>query len=187
VIIKKYFSIGEVAELFDIATSKIRFWESYFDLKIKRNRKGNRIYKNEDIIKISNILHKQKNEGRRLSWIKNMKQTIIILALLLMGVSAQAQTVDGVEVANFNAEYIELQVMTKLLSKKVTIAVDYGQPMKFISGKAVIVLDEDGKKVIWNGQVDALNWFFHYGYQLWSTRTIQIQGGIYTFHLLKQR
>ena len=40
---KLYYSIGEVAEMFSVAPSLIRFWESEFDLiQPKKNRKGNR-------------------------------------------------------------------------------------------------------------------------------------------------
>ena len=47
---KLYFSIGEVAELFNVAPSLIRFWESEFDLiKPKKNRKGNRQFTKEDL------------------------------------------------------------------------------------------------------------------------------------------
>ena len=40
---KLYYSIGEVAEQFNVAPSLIRFWESEFELiQPKKNRKGNR-------------------------------------------------------------------------------------------------------------------------------------------------
>ncbi|MEM7110305.1 MAG: MerR family transcriptional regulator, partial [Bacteroidota bacterium] len=43
VIEKKYYAIGEVADMFKVATSLIRFWESEFDvIRPKKNRKGNR-------------------------------------------------------------------------------------------------------------------------------------------------
>ena len=42
---KKYYAIGEVADIFNVATSLIRFWESEFDIiKPKKNRKGNYIH-----------------------------------------------------------------------------------------------------------------------------------------------
>ena len=47
---KLYYSIGEVAELFNVAPSLIRFWETEFDIiKPKKNRKGNRQFTKEDI------------------------------------------------------------------------------------------------------------------------------------------
>lgn len=42
---KLYYSMGELAEMFDVNTSLIRHWESQFDiLRPKRNKKGNRLF-----------------------------------------------------------------------------------------------------------------------------------------------
>jgi DNA-binding transcriptional MerR regulator len=47
---KLYYSIGEVAKLFDVNTSLIRFWEKEFDiLKPKKNKKGNRLFTPKDV------------------------------------------------------------------------------------------------------------------------------------------
>lgn len=41
--LKRYYTIGEVAELFDVSKSLIRFWESEFEvLKPHKNSKGDR-------------------------------------------------------------------------------------------------------------------------------------------------
>ena len=48
---KLYYSIGEVANAFNVNTSKIRHWEKEFPiLKPRRNAKGNRYFTPEDII-----------------------------------------------------------------------------------------------------------------------------------------
>ena len=42
---KLFYSMGEVAEMFDVNTSLIRHWESQFSiLRPKRNKKGNRLF-----------------------------------------------------------------------------------------------------------------------------------------------
>ncbi len=47
---KRYYPIGEVAEMFRVNTSLIRYWEKEFDiLKPKKNRKGDRLFRPEDI------------------------------------------------------------------------------------------------------------------------------------------
>ena len=39
-----YYSIGEIAEMFKVNTSLIRFWENEFEiLQPKKNKKGNRL------------------------------------------------------------------------------------------------------------------------------------------------
>jgi len=47
---KQYYSIGEVATMFHVNTSLIRYWENEFDiLEPRKNRKGDRFFKPSDI------------------------------------------------------------------------------------------------------------------------------------------
>jgi len=70
---KKYFAIGEVASMFNVATSLIRFWESEFDIiKPKKNRKGNRQFTKEDIENVKLIYHLVKEKGFTLQGAKDM-------------------------------------------------------------------------------------------------------------------
>jgi DNA-binding transcriptional MerR regulator len=70
---KKYFTIGEVASTFGVATSLIRFWESEFDtIKPKKNRKGNRQFTKTDIDHIRLIYHLVKERGFTLQGAKEM-------------------------------------------------------------------------------------------------------------------
>jgi DNA-binding transcriptional MerR regulator len=73
VIKKKYFSIGEVADMLNVATSLIRFWESEFDvIKPKKNRKGNRQFTREDIDNVKMIYHLVKEKGYTLQGAKDL-------------------------------------------------------------------------------------------------------------------
>lgn len=73
VIEKKYYTIGEVATQFGVATSLIRFWESEFDIiKPKKNRKGNRQFTKEDIENVKMIYHLVKEKGFTLQGAKEM-------------------------------------------------------------------------------------------------------------------
>ncbi len=61
---KLYHSISEVAKMFSVSNSLIRFWETEFDfLKPKKNRKGNRSYTQKDIDSIRIIYHLVKERG----------------------------------------------------------------------------------------------------------------------------
>jgi len=54
---KMYYSISEVAGMFGINQSNLRFWEKEFkQLKPKRNDKGTRFYTQEDIDTIKQIM-----------------------------------------------------------------------------------------------------------------------------------
>lgn len=47
---KQYYSIGEVANMFKVNTSLLRYWETEFDiLEPRKNRKGDRFFKPSDI------------------------------------------------------------------------------------------------------------------------------------------
>ena len=53
---KQYYSIGEVAAMFKVNISLIRYWENEFDiLEPRKNRKGDRFFKPSDIKNIQLI------------------------------------------------------------------------------------------------------------------------------------
>ena len=68
---KLYYSIGEVAQIFDVNTSLIRFWEKEFDvIKPKKNKKGNRFFTKQDIDNFHLIYHLVKERGMTLQGAK---------------------------------------------------------------------------------------------------------------------
>ena len=68
---KLYYSIGEVADMFKVNTSLIRFWEKEFDIiKPKKNKKGNRLFTQKDIDNFHIIYHLVKENGMTLKGAK---------------------------------------------------------------------------------------------------------------------
>lgn len=68
---KLYYSIGEVAEMFNVNPSLIRFWEKEFDIiKPKKNKKGNRLFTPKDIENFNFIFHLVKEKGYTLKGAK---------------------------------------------------------------------------------------------------------------------
>jgi DNA-binding transcriptional MerR regulator len=62
--VKLYYSISEVAELFKVNASLIRFWEKEFDIiKPARSKKGNRMFTKEDLENFKLIFHLVKEKG----------------------------------------------------------------------------------------------------------------------------
>jgi DNA-binding transcriptional MerR regulator len=62
--LKRYYSIGEVAKLFEISTSQIRFWESEFDtLSPVKNSKGDRRFTPTNIQQLKLIFELVKEKG----------------------------------------------------------------------------------------------------------------------------
>ena len=61
---KLYYSIGEVSEITGIEPHVLRYWESVFkDLNPKKNKGGNRVYKEKDIeiiVKLKKLIKEKK-------------------------------------------------------------------------------------------------------------------------------
>jgi len=64
---KQYYSIGEVAKLFKLNTSHIRFWTNEFELKVRTTRKGDRLYTPEQVREIRGIYHLVKEKKYTIS------------------------------------------------------------------------------------------------------------------------
>ena len=65
---KLYFSISEVAQLFNVNESTLRFWEKEFDIiQPRKTRTGTRYYKQEDIDNVRVVYHLVKEQGMKLA------------------------------------------------------------------------------------------------------------------------
>ena len=86
---KLFYKIGEVAEIFKVNVSLIRFWEKEFDiLKPKKNKKGNRIFTKKDVDNLTIIYHLVKERGFTLEGAKQkLKEN-------------KSDTIDNVEIVN---------------------------------------------------------------------------------------
>ena len=79
---KLFYKISEVAEMFSVNISAVRFWEKEFDiLQPKKNKKGNRLFTPKDIKNIHIIYHLLKErgftvEGAKKKLKENKKDTI---------------------------------------------------------------------------------------------------------------
>ncbi len=68
---KLYYSIGEVSDITSVEAHVLRYWETVFkDLHPKKNKAGNRVYKEEDIevvLKLKELIQEKKysTEGAR--------------------------------------------------------------------------------------------------------------------------
>ncbi len=61
---KIYYSIGEVARMFDVNTSLIRYWEQEFEIiRPHKNKKGNRLFTQRDVDNFHIIYHLVKERG----------------------------------------------------------------------------------------------------------------------------
>jgi DNA-binding transcriptional MerR regulator len=73
---KIFYSMGEVAEMFDVNPSLIRYWQKHFTIiRPERNKKGNRLFSQEDVENLKLIYHFVRERGMTLDGAKKaMKQ-----------------------------------------------------------------------------------------------------------------
>ena len=68
---KLYYTIGEVADMFSVNASLIRFWEKEFAIiQPKKNKKGNRLFTTKDIENFNKIFQLVKINGYTLDGAK---------------------------------------------------------------------------------------------------------------------
>ena len=132
---KIYYSMGEVAEMFDVRPSLIRHWESQFAcLKPHKNQKGNRMFTEADIEKLKQIYHLVKERGmtlkgaaqvmRRSSQDELARQTQLLERLqriraALIEVREELKTGDGEQVVEESGdEDVEVAVAAEASAKK---------------------------------------------------------------------
>lgn len=68
---KLFYSIGEVAKMYNVNASLIRYWDKEFDIiKPQRNKKGNRMFTADDVENFHIIYHLVKERGMTLEGAK---------------------------------------------------------------------------------------------------------------------
>lgn len=69
---KLYYSIGEVAAMFGVSNSLLRYWETEFEtIRPTKNKRGDRRYSEKDIEEISRVYVLVKNMGYTIEGAKN--------------------------------------------------------------------------------------------------------------------
>ena len=86
---KLFYPIGEVAQMFHLSVSSIRYWEKEFDiLNPKKNKKGNRMFTKKDVDNLRIIYHLTKERGFTLEGAKKKLR------------ENKADTIDNVKIIN---------------------------------------------------------------------------------------
>lgn len=89
---------------------------------------------------------------------------LLFMIVLAVGVSfGQAQEAKPLE----KFDYCEITILQKMMSKKVTISMDFGQKQKLMED--LRLKGDDGKPIIFNTKIDALNHMGEDGWELVST------------------
>jgi hypothetical protein len=112
----------------------------------------------------------------------------ITFYLSVFGLSSlYSQTVNDIPIKDIDVDYIQIVGTAKLLSNKVTIEIDFGQENKFWNAKDTQVKDENGKLVVFNSMIDALNFLSKNGYEFLDAYAITIGNQNVYHYMLKKR
>ena len=73
---KSYYTIGEVAEMFKLNTSTLRYWQDEFEIiSPQTNKNGERRYTPKDVKDVQLIYHLLKEKGLKLKAAKDQLKT----------------------------------------------------------------------------------------------------------------
>ena len=140
---KLFYSMGEVAEMFDVNTSLIRHWESQFSiLRPKRNKKGNRLFSPEDVENLKMIYHLVKERGMTLEGAKKALRK----APSESGVDRDAELMERLQ--RIRALLVEVREDLKAGEGEIVTASDADMtaaaetPVRRRRAKAVVKIDE---------------------------------------------
>ena len=115
-----------------------------------------------------------------------MKHLLITL-VFFCAFSASSQTVNDIPIKDIGVEYIEIVGTGKLFSTKLTIQIDFGQHDKLFSAKDTQVKDADGKLMIFNSMVDAMNFFGGNGYVFQQAYVVTVSNqNVYHYLMRKE-
>jgi hypothetical protein len=112
-----------------------------------------------------------------------MKKITFLICLLTATLFSYSQQTVPSKVIE---QYCSLNIMPRLLSNKVNIDIDYGNPRKLFSFKDNRVKDENGKAKKFNTAVEALNYMSSQGWKLVNAFTITEGGSAVIRYIMKR-
>lgn len=112
-----------------------------------------------------------------------MKKLLLPL-LLLFSLFINAQSVNDIPLKDIDVDYVLIVGTSKMFTKKVTIEIDFGQHTKFFSsGQETQIKDENGKNMVFNSMIDALNFMNRNGFMFVNAYAISV-GNQNVYHFL---
>jgi len=111
----------------------------------------------------------------------------LLLALFFIPFIVSSQTLNGYNIEDLPAKYIEIVGTAKLLKPlQVTVTINYGQAAKVSDWRKLQVLGEDGKRYPFNGMMGAVNFFNEKGYSLFDAYPISVgNSSVYHYIMVK--
>lgn len=119
-----------------------------------------------------------------------MKKSMILAATVaccLAWSNAKAQNVKGVQLSDIRSTYIEISAVTRALSDKIWIKLEYGQKVEHENVDSYI-RDDKHKEMEFNSALAAVEKMQQYGYELFQAYTkYNGDGWSQKFYVLKRK
>ncbi len=114
-----------------------------------------------------------------------MKKILLTLVISLICLSsAYTQTVNGKPISEIKTKYVEIVGTAKAFSTKLNIKIDFGQEINFKSTK---IKDKNGKPMVFNSMIDALNFMSENGYEYIDAYAVTESNSNIYHYLLKRK
>ncbi len=118
-----------------------------------------------------------------------MKKLLSMLGMsVFFIIGAQSQTVNDIPLKDIDVNYVEIVGTSRVLSSKLTVEIDFGQENKlFSSDKDTRIKDVNGKNMIFNSMIDALNFMTTNGYEFVQAYAVIVSNQNVYHYLLKKK
>jgi hypothetical protein len=117
-----------------------------------------------------------------------MKKLIISALAFLAFSSVRSQTVNDVPIKDIDVDYVQIVGTSRLLSNKVTVEIDFGQENKlFSSDRDTRIKDANGKNMVFNSMIDALNFMTKNGYEFVQAFAFNTSNNQSVYHYLLRK
>jgi hypothetical protein len=117
-----------------------------------------------------------------------VRLTFFVLTTLTVFQQANAQSVNDIPLKDLNAEYVQIVGTSKPLTNKITVEIDFGQETKsFPTDKEVKIKDANGKNMLFNSMVDALNFLAKNGYEFVQAYALNMSNSQNTYHYILRK
>ncbi len=105
-----------------------------------------------------------------------MKKRFLLFVLSVVTISSMfSQTVNDIPLEDIKVEFVQIVGVSKSLSNKVSISIDFGQQNKYFSFKDVAkIKDKKGKKMKFYSMIDALNFMSENGYEFVDSSVLRL-------------
>ncbi len=116
-----------------------------------------------------------------------MKKISILIVILCNSIYSKAQTVNDKPISKIDVEYIQIVGTNRMLSNKMNIEIDFGQVNKLFVWKDAMIKDRDGKVVIFNSMIDAVNFMAEGGYELVNAYSTNLSNILTFYYILRKK